>query len=101
MGFLRYEDTGDYATAARYLQLPSGQHLELVQLAQAFRVLSPNFKGNINLLSDDPNGALAKMQFENMKSRPKLLISQNFWLRIETKIEPTAVRTGQRADNAE
>ena len=34
-----------------------------------------------------PNGTLAQMQFENMKSRPKLLISQNFSLRIETKID--------------
>ena len=34
-----------------------------------------------------PNGLLATMQFENMKSRPKLLISQNFSLRIETKAD--------------
>jgi MscS family membrane protein len=34
-----------------------------------------------------PNGVLAQMQFENMKARPKLLISQNFSLRIETKVE--------------
>jgi len=34
-----------------------------------------------------PNGALAQMQFENMKARPKLLIDQNFSLRIETKVE--------------
>ena len=34
-----------------------------------------------------PNGALAQMQFENMKARPKLLISQNFSLRIETRVE--------------
>jgi MscS family membrane protein len=34
-----------------------------------------------------PNGLLATMQFENMKSRPKLLISQNFSLRIETQVE--------------
>jgi len=34
-----------------------------------------------------PNGMLAQMQFENMKSRPKLLIHQNFSLRIETSIE--------------
>jgi MscS family membrane protein len=34
-----------------------------------------------------PNGALAQMQFENMKSRPKLLISQNFSLRIETAVD--------------
>jgi MscS family membrane protein len=34
-----------------------------------------------------PNGALAQMQFENMKARPKLLISQSFSLRIETRLE--------------
>jgi MscS family membrane protein len=34
-----------------------------------------------------PNGVLAQMQFENMKERPKLLISQNFSLRIETRLE--------------
>jgi MscS family membrane protein len=34
-----------------------------------------------------PNGALAQMQFQNMKARPKLLLSQNFSLRIETRVE--------------
>ncbi|HUN61951.1 MAG TPA: mechanosensitive ion channel family protein [Candidatus Sulfotelmatobacter sp.] len=34
-----------------------------------------------------PNGALAQMQFQNMKSRPKLLLNQTFLLRIETQIE--------------
>jgi MscS family membrane protein len=34
-----------------------------------------------------PNSALAQMQFQNMKARPKLLISQNFSLRIETRAE--------------
>jgi MscS family membrane protein len=34
-----------------------------------------------------PNGLLAQMQFENMKARPKLLIDQNFSLRIETTVE--------------
>src|SRR5436190_103219 len=34
-----------------------------------------------------PNGALAQMQFENMRARPKLLINQNFSLRIETQVE--------------
>jgi MscS family membrane protein len=58
MGFLRYEHTGDYSTAAHYLQLPPGQHSDLVQLAKELRVLSANFKGNINLLSDDPNGTV-------------------------------------------
>jgi MscS family membrane protein len=34
-----------------------------------------------------PNGALAQMQFENMRARSKLLINQNFSLRIETQVE--------------
>jgi len=34
-----------------------------------------------------PNGSLAQMQFENMRARPKLLINQNFSLRIETQVE--------------
>jgi MscS family membrane protein len=34
-----------------------------------------------------PNGSLAQMQFENMTSRSKLLINQNFSLRIETKVD--------------
>jgi MscS family membrane protein len=34
-----------------------------------------------------PNGLLAQMQFENMKARPKLLLRQNFSLRIETQVE--------------
>jgi MscS family membrane protein len=34
-----------------------------------------------------PNGALAQMQFENMRARTKLLINQNFSLRIETQAE--------------
>jgi MscS family membrane protein len=34
-----------------------------------------------------PNGLLAQMQFENLKARPKLLIQQSFWLRIETEVE--------------
>jgi MscS family membrane protein len=34
-----------------------------------------------------PNGLLATMQFENMKLRPKLLLNQNFSLRIETQVE--------------
>jgi MscS family membrane protein len=34
-----------------------------------------------------PNGLLAQMQFENMAARSKLLINQNFSVRIETKVE--------------
>jgi MscS family membrane protein len=57
LGFLKYEDRGNYSIAAHYLQLPPGQHSDPVQFARELRVLSLNFKGNINLLSDDPNGA--------------------------------------------
>ena len=34
-----------------------------------------------------PNGALAQMQFANIKARPKLLIDTTFSLRIETQVE--------------
>jgi MscS family membrane protein len=34
-----------------------------------------------------PNATLAQMQFQNMKARTKLLISQNFSLRIETSVD--------------
>ena len=38
-----------------------------------------------------PNSVLASMQFQNMKARPKLLISQNFSLRIETSADQLRV----------
>jgi MscS family membrane protein len=34
-----------------------------------------------------PNSTLAQMQFQNMSGRSKLLISQNFSLRIETSVD--------------
>ena len=34
-----------------------------------------------------PNGLLATMQFENMNARPKLLLSQTFTLRIESRVD--------------
>jgi MscS family membrane protein len=55
MGLLTYSQRGDYATATRYLQLRPGQHIDMVQLSKEFRVLYPDFKGSLNLLSDDPN----------------------------------------------
>jgi MscS family membrane protein len=58
MGFLTHEQRGDFATGARYFQLPPGKKTDLVQLAKELRVLAPNFKGDINLLSDDPDGEL-------------------------------------------
>ncbi len=51
---MKYEASGDYATAARFLQLPPGENL--AELTKEFRALNPNFQGAINLLSDDPNG---------------------------------------------
>jgi MscS family membrane protein len=56
INFMKYETSGDYATAARFLQIPPGESLE--QLTKEFRMLYPNFQGSINLLSDDPNGTV-------------------------------------------
>jgi MscS family membrane protein len=58
LGFLKYGETGDYATAARYLQLPPGQNTDLLELAKELRALYPSFHGNIALLSDDPKGTV-------------------------------------------
>jgi MscS family membrane protein len=58
IGFLKYGEHGDYATAARYLQLPPGQETNLPELAKELRILYPSFHGNINLLSDDPKGTV-------------------------------------------
>ncbi len=56
INFMKYETSGDYATAARFLQLPPDENL--VELTREFRVLYPNFQGSINLVSDDPNGSV-------------------------------------------
>jgi MscS family membrane protein len=56
INFMKYEASGDYATAARFLQLPPGENLP--QLTKEFRTLYPNFQGSINLVSDDPNGSM-------------------------------------------
>src|SRR6267154_1401322 len=57
INLMKYEASGDYTTAARFLQLPPGENL--AYLTKEFRTLSPNFQGSINLLSDDPNGSVA------------------------------------------
>jgi MscS family membrane protein len=56
INFMKYETSGDYETAARFLQLPPGE--SLAELTNEFRMLYPNFKGSINLVSDDPNGSV-------------------------------------------
>jgi len=58
MGLLKYAERQDFATAARYLQLTPGQDANLAQLAKEFLVLHSRFKGNVDLLSDDPNGTV-------------------------------------------
>ncbi len=56
INLLKYEAIGDYATAARFLQLPPGE--SLIELNEEFRRLYPSFQGSINLVSDDPNGTV-------------------------------------------
>jgi MscS family membrane protein len=56
LNFMKYETSGDHATAARFLQLPPGANL--AELTTEFRTLYPTFQGNINLISDDPNGSV-------------------------------------------
>jgi len=58
MGVLKYGERGDFATAARYLQPTQGQDTDLVQRARELQALHTRFKGDIALLSDDPNGTV-------------------------------------------
>ena len=58
IGFLKYEASGDFATAARFLQLPPGQNTNLAELAKEMRTIYSDFQGSINFLSDDPNGTV-------------------------------------------
>ena len=59
IGFLKYAESEDFATAARYLQPAPGQDtMELVQRLKEIRALRSKFKGDIDLLSDEPNGSI-------------------------------------------
>jgi MscS family membrane protein len=58
MSALKYAELQDFATIARYLQPPPGQNIDLVQLAKEFQALHSKFKGDIDLLSDDPKGTV-------------------------------------------
>jgi MscS family membrane protein len=58
MGLAKYGERHDFATAARYMQLDPGQATDLVPLAKELQALRTRFKGNINLLSDEPNGSV-------------------------------------------
>jgi MscS family membrane protein len=57
-GMLKYAAREDFATAARYLQLPPGQDTNLAELGKEFQALHGRFKGDLDLLSDDPNGTV-------------------------------------------
>ncbi len=58
LGFLKFEEGEDYENAARYLQTgPEGNANWILQAKEA-QDLSGRFKGNIALLSDDPNGTV-------------------------------------------
>jgi MscS family membrane protein len=58
LGLLKYEQLEDYATAARYFQPTPGQNKNLAQRAKELQALQGKFKGNIGLLSDDPDGGV-------------------------------------------
>jgi len=56
MGLLKYAAREDFATAARYLQPPPGMETKMVQRAREIQALRRFYKGELNLLSGDPNG---------------------------------------------
>jgi len=58
MGLLKCLEQEDYENAVRYLQSTSKQNTDLILRAKEFRVLRRTFKGNIGLLTDDPNGTV-------------------------------------------
>ena len=58
MSLLRYGDRQDFATAARFLQPVPGQDIDLVQRAREMGALHHWFKGDVDLLSDDPRGTV-------------------------------------------
>ncbi len=58
MGLLKYSASHDFANAARYLQPTTDQDTNLVQRAEELQALHSRFRGDIALLSDDPNGSV-------------------------------------------
>jgi MscS family membrane protein len=57
MGLLKCMQEENYGTAALYLQAPPGQK-DIPQLVKQLRALRPKFRGNPNLLTDDPQGVV-------------------------------------------
>jgi MscS family membrane protein len=58
MGLLKYAERQDFANAARYLQPTPGQDTNLIQRAKQLQALHSKFRGDIDLLSDDPDGTV-------------------------------------------
>ena len=58
MSLLKYGERRDFATASRFLQPVPGQDVDLVQRAREMQALHHWFKGEVDLLSDDPNGTV-------------------------------------------
>ncbi len=58
LSLLRYAERQDFATASRFLQPVPGQDIDLVQRAKEMQALHRWFKGNVDLLSDEPNGTV-------------------------------------------
>jgi len=57
IGLLKCMQEENYGTAALYLQAPPGQE-DIPQLVKQLRALRPKFKGNPNLLTDNPQGVV-------------------------------------------
>ncbi len=55
-GLLRCGAREDFACIARYLQPVPGQGMDMLELARAFQALRTRYKGDLALLSNDPNG---------------------------------------------
>ena len=58
MSVLKYGERQDFATASFFLQPVPGQDIDLVQRAREIHALRHSFNGDIDLLSDDPNGTV-------------------------------------------
>ena len=56
MGLLKYVGRQDFVNAARYLQPTPGEDTSLVERAKQFQALHARYRGDVALLSDDPDG---------------------------------------------
>jgi MscS family membrane protein len=90
IGLLKCTEREDYENAARYLQATPQGHADLVQRAKEFRALQREFKSNVNLLSDDPNGTIEP-------GHPPGEIRAGVWLAGDTTVDVLLVRVDDPA----